>query len=95
MATSFQQQVSLTADKRSLRWNTDGSYTIAIRIADATGERAVREINISADGQMVFDPQGKETGVALPAEWFARLSSFATSMDDLVAAIAQAGKIGI
>lgn len=82
--------VACTADKRDIKWESNGDTTLFISTTCNGEERARRAFTFTSGGR-VIDGSGNDIG-AVPATYATRLASIAATIDAAVASICGAGK---
>ena len=89
----FTQAVALTADKGGVRWQKQGGYIVDVVIADAAGDRTVRNVAITAAGKV--EVNGAVVGVTLPTALLPALRAVGAALDTFIALVAKTGKLGL
>ena len=90
--TVFNQSSPLSAERSGFRWLKVGGFTMDVGLSDASGERAIRSVEIAVDGKISVNgaPAGQ-----VPAGFLTKVQALGTALDDLVGVLARGGKLKI
>lgn len=92
---------AITADKSAVFWprkvpseaTAKEVYTVSVTLSDATGERAVRQVTVLADGRVFVG--SVDTKVMVGAAFVTAVRTFGAVVDKLVEAVVKTGKVGL